>query len=68
MSRSYNRSSESLGNILHMEHVNLMIPDQAPAIPFLCYRAWFYPRSFPNDGSGQYVDQYWPKPNPSAKA
>ena len=34
MSRSYNRSSESLGNILHMEHVNLMIPDQAPAILF----------------------------------
>ena len=35
MSRSYNRSSESLGNILHMEHVNLMIPDQAPAILFM---------------------------------
>ena len=34
MSRSYNRFSESLGNILHMEHVNLMIPDQAPAILF----------------------------------
>ena len=34
MSRSYNRFSESLGNILQMEHVNLMIPDQAPAILF----------------------------------
>ena len=34
MSGSYNRSNQSLGNILHMEHVNIMIPEQAPAILF----------------------------------
>ena len=34
MAASYDRAAESLGNILHMEHVNLLIPDQAPAIAF----------------------------------
>ena len=34
MSASYNRSNQSLGNILHMEHVNIMVPEQAPAILF----------------------------------
>ncbi|MBH68979.1 MAG: hypothetical protein CMM58_11545 [Rhodospirillaceae bacterium] len=34
MSESYDRAAESLGNILHMEHVNLMIPEQASAILF----------------------------------
>jgi predicted enzyme related to lactoylglutathione lyase len=34
MAAKYNRAAESLGNILHMEHVNLLIPEQAPAITF----------------------------------
>ena len=34
MSDPYDRAAESLGNILHMEHVNLMIPEQASAILF----------------------------------
>ena len=34
MAASYDRAAESLGNILHMEHVNLLIPEQAPAIAF----------------------------------
>lgn len=34
MAASYDRAAESLGNILHMEHVNLLIPDQQPAITF----------------------------------
>jgi predicted enzyme related to lactoylglutathione lyase len=34
MAASYDRAAESLGNILHMEHVNLMVPEQLPAIVF----------------------------------
>ena len=34
MPASYDRAAESLGNILHMEHVNLLIPEQAPATLF----------------------------------
>jgi predicted enzyme related to lactoylglutathione lyase len=34
MAANYDRAAESLGNILHMEHVNLLIPEQAPAIAF----------------------------------
>jgi hypothetical protein len=34
MAAKYDRAAESLGNILHMEHVNLLIPEQAPAIAF----------------------------------
>ena len=34
MAATYDRAAESLGNILHMEHVNLLIPDQQPAITF----------------------------------
>ena len=34
MAAQYDRAAESLGNILHMEHVNLLIPEQAPAIAF----------------------------------
>ena len=34
MAENYDRAAESLGNVLHMEHVNLMIPEQEPAILF----------------------------------
>lgn len=34
MAVNYDRAVESLGNILHMEHVNLMIPQQEPAVLF----------------------------------
>ncbi len=34
MVTEFDRASESLGNILHMEHVNLLIPDQQLAILF----------------------------------
>ena len=34
MDTTYNRNEQSLGNILHMEHVNLMIPEQASALLF----------------------------------
>ncbi|MBM85844.1 MAG: hypothetical protein CMM47_07470 [Rhodospirillaceae bacterium] len=34
MASKFDRSAESLGNILIMEHVNLLIPDQAPATLF----------------------------------
>ncbi|SVC47812.1 uncharacterized protein METZ01_LOCUS300666, partial [marine metagenome] len=34
MAEKYDRAAESLGNILHMEHVNLTIPEQEPAISF----------------------------------
>ena len=34
MAVNYDRTAESLGNILHMEHVNLMIPQQEPAVLF----------------------------------
>ena len=34
MVKKYDREAESLGNILHMEHVNLAIPEQEPAISF----------------------------------
>lgn len=34
MAVPYDRAAESLGNILHMEHVNLLIPEQAPATLF----------------------------------
>ena len=34
MNATYNRVEQSLGNIVHMEHVNLMIPDQPSALLF----------------------------------
>ena len=34
MDATYNRLEQSLGNIVHMEHVNLMIPDQPSALLF----------------------------------
>jgi len=34
MAASYDRAAESLGNFLHMEHVNIMVPEQLPAIVF----------------------------------
>ena len=34
MTGQYDRTAESLGNILHMEHVNLFVPDQEPAVLF----------------------------------
>ena len=34
MNATYNRVEQSLGNIVHMEHVNLMIPEQPSALLF----------------------------------
>ena len=34
MNATYNRLEQSLGNIVHMEHVNLMIPEQPSALLF----------------------------------
>ena len=34
MNATYNRFEQSLGNIVHMEHVNLMIPEQPSALLF----------------------------------
>ena len=34
MDATYNRLEQSLGNIVHMEHVNLMIPEQPSALLF----------------------------------
>ena len=55
MTDSFDRSKESLSNILHMEHVNLAVPDQKLATLFYVVGLQFTRDPFIMNG----VDNMW---------
>ena len=64
--KTFDRAAEDLGNAIHLEHVNVTIPDQR--IASLFYGAGLASPATRTDGDGrQHVDERRPQPIPSAE-
>ena len=66
MEHRYDRKAEDFGNVVGLEHVNVLIPDQQARDAVLCERPRADARSLSDDQHEQHVDQRRAQPVPPA--